>query len=120
MLLYTLDELFYNYDQVKCHRSIDEKLVVAYEILSHATLCCMECQGGVEKQGVPDVMLQNAFYPFSSTSLCTMLFTGFSAVCWFSCFLSCHARNVHWFGGIVVRGCTSRSLLGSYVHQELI
>ena len=30
------------------------------------------------------------------------------------------AQNVRWFGGIVVRGCTSRSLLGSYIHQELI
>ena len=65
-------------------------------------------------------IMQNAFYRFSSTRLCTMLFAGFSAVCWFSCFLSCHARNVRWFGGIVVRGCVSRSLLGSYVHQELI
>ena len=66
------------------------------------------------------VFLQNAFYQFSSTRLFMMLFAGFSAVCWFSCFLSCPARNVHWFGGIVVRGCVSRSLLGSYVHQELI
>ena len=24
--------------------------------------------------------------------------SGFSAVCWFSCFLSCHAQNVRWFG----------------------
>ena len=62
--------------------------------------------------------LQNAFYRFSSTGLCTILLAGFSAVCWFSCFLSCRARNVRWFGGIVVRGCASRSLLGSYVHQE--
>ena len=29
-------------------------------------------------------------------------------------------KMFHWFGGIVVRGCTSRSLLGSYIHQELI
>ena len=34
MLLYALDELFYIYDQVKHHRRVDEKLVVAYEILS--------------------------------------------------------------------------------------
>ena len=33
------------------------------------------------------------------------------------CLFYC-ARNVHWFGGIVVRGCASRSLLGSYVHQK--
>ena len=43
--------------QVKCHRGIDEKLVMAYEIFGLATLCCMECQGGVEKQGMPDAML---------------------------------------------------------------
>ena len=42
------------------------------------------------------------------------------ASCRFFYFLFCHARNVHWFGGIVVRGCASRSLLGSYVHQESI
>ena len=57
-LLYALDELFYIYDQMKCHRDIDEKLVVAYEILSLAMLHCTECQGGVEKQGVPDAVSQ--------------------------------------------------------------
>ena len=36
----------------------------------------------------------------------------------FSGFLFCRACNVRWFGGIVVRGCVSRSLLGSYVHQK--
>ena len=36
----------------------------------------------------------------------------------FSCFLCCRARSVRWFGGIVVRGCALRSLLGSYVHQK--
>ena len=38
---------------------------------------------------------------------------------WFSGFLFCLVRSVRWLGGIVVRGCT-RSLLGSYIHQELI
>ena len=33
-------------------------------------------------------------------------------------FLFCHVQSVHWFGGIVVRGCTLRSLLGSSVHQK--
>ena len=42
MLLYTLDELFYINDQVKCHRGTDEKLVVAYEILGLTMLHCME------------------------------------------------------------------------------
>ena len=58
MLLYALDELFYIYDQVKHHGGIDEKLVVADEILSLTVLCCMECQGGVENQGVPDAVSQ--------------------------------------------------------------
>ena len=43
MLLYTLEKLFYIYDQVKHHRGINEKLVMVYEILSIAVLCCMEC-----------------------------------------------------------------------------
>ena len=38
MLLYALDELFYSYDQVKHHRGVDEKLIVAYEILG--LMCC--------------------------------------------------------------------------------
>ena len=42
MLLYALDKLFYIYDQVKHHRGINEKLVVAYEILSPTVLHCME------------------------------------------------------------------------------
>ena len=56
MLLYTLDKLFYIYDQVKHHRGIDEKFVVAYEILSLSALCCTECQGWMEKSGMPDAM----------------------------------------------------------------
>ena len=58
MLLYTLDELFYIYDQEKCHRGVNEKLVVAYEILSLTVLCCMECRGWVEKHDVLDAVLQ--------------------------------------------------------------
>ena len=58
MLLYALDDLFYIYDQVKCHGGggVNEKLVVAYEILSLTTLCCIEHQGWVEKHGVLDAM----------------------------------------------------------------
>ena len=56
LLLYVLDELFYIYDQVKCHREVDEKLVVAYEILSLSMLHCTEYQGWVEKHGVADAM----------------------------------------------------------------
>ena len=58
MLLYALGELFYIYDQVKHHRGVDEKLVVAYEILSLTALCCTECQGWVEKHGMLDAMSQ--------------------------------------------------------------
>ena len=57
MLLYALDELFYIYDHVKHHRGIDEKIVVAYKILSSMALHCMECQGWVEKSCMPDAML---------------------------------------------------------------
>ena len=56
MLFYALDELFYIYDQVKRHRGVNEKLVVAHEILSLAMLHCMECQGWVEKHSMPDAM----------------------------------------------------------------
>ena len=42
MLLYTLDELFYIYDQVKHHRGTDERIIVAYETISFTVLCCME------------------------------------------------------------------------------
>ena len=58
MLLYALDKLFYIYDQVKHHRGINERLVVVYEILGLAVLCCMECRDGVEKQGMPDAVSQ--------------------------------------------------------------
>ena len=37
---------------------MDEKLVVVYEILSLTALRCTECQGWVEKQGVPDAVSQ--------------------------------------------------------------
>ena len=56
MLLYTLDELFYIYDQVKHHRGIDKKLVVAYEILSLAALHCMERWGWVERTSMLDAL----------------------------------------------------------------
>ena len=58
MLLYALDELFYIIDQVKHHRGIDEKLVVVYQILSLAVLCCTEHRGWVEKHSVLDTVLQ--------------------------------------------------------------
>ena len=54
MLLYT--PLFYIYDQVKCHRGINEKIIVAYEIISFMALHCTEHQGWVEKSHMPDTM----------------------------------------------------------------
>ena len=42
MLLYTQDELFYIYNQVKRHRGINEKIVVAYEIISFVVLHCTD------------------------------------------------------------------------------
>ena len=56
MLLYALDKLFYIYDQVKCHRGIDEKILVAYEIISFVALHCTEHRGWLEKSHVPDTM----------------------------------------------------------------
>ena len=57
MLLYTLDKLFYIYNQVKHHRGINEKIIVAYEIISLTGLCCAEHQGWVKKTHMPDAML---------------------------------------------------------------
>ena len=38
MLLYALDELFYIFDQVKWQWGLDEKIMIAYEILCLSTL----------------------------------------------------------------------------------
>ena len=56
MLLYALNKLFYIYDQVKRQQGIDERLVMAYEILGLAALCCTEWWHGLEKQGMPDAL----------------------------------------------------------------
>ena len=55
-LLYTLDELFHVFDQVKQQRGTDEKLIVAYEILYLSMLRCTEWQHGYEKKGMPDAL----------------------------------------------------------------
>ena len=54
MLSYTLDELFYMFDYVKQQRGMDEKLIIAYEILCLSTLQCTEWWHGFKKKGVPD------------------------------------------------------------------
>ena len=56
MLLYALDELFYIYDQVKRQQGIDKRLVMVYEILDLAVLCCTEQWHGLEKQSMPDAL----------------------------------------------------------------
>ena len=56
MLLYALDELFSVFSQVKKQRSVDEKIVVAYEILCLSVLQCTKQRYGVEKTGVPDAL----------------------------------------------------------------
>ena len=56
MLLYTLDELFYVFDQVKRQQGMDKKLIVAYKILCLSTLRCTEWRHGYEKKGMPDAL----------------------------------------------------------------
>ena len=56
MLLYALDKLFFIFDQVKQQRGVDERLVVAYEILCLMALQCTEQWHGSEKHGVPDAL----------------------------------------------------------------
>ena len=56
MLLFALDELFYIFDQIRRQRSVDEKIVVAYEILCLSAQWCTERWHRVEKTGVPDAL----------------------------------------------------------------
>ena len=56
MLLFALDELFYVYAQVKNSGRVDDKLVLAYEILCISTNCCTDRRNGTEKTGVPDAL----------------------------------------------------------------
>ena len=56
MVLYTLDELFYVFDNVKKWQSTDEKIIVAYEILCLSALQCTEQWHGVEKTSMPDAL----------------------------------------------------------------
>ena len=54
MLLFTLDELFYIYDQIKKQRRADEKIIVAYEILCLSVNWCTNRWHGMQKTGMPD------------------------------------------------------------------
>ena len=60
-----------------------------------------------------------SFEPKYKEDYCVVQIYG-TAKCFLPVFLFRHVRSMHWFGGIVVRDCASRSLLGSYVHQESI
>ena len=55
-LLYTLDELFYIYAQVKNSQRGDNKVVVAYEILCISANQCTDWHNGIKKTGVPDAL----------------------------------------------------------------
>ena len=56
MVLYALDELFYVYAQVKNSQRLDEKLVLAYEILCISANRCTDRRNGIEKTGVPGAL----------------------------------------------------------------
>ena len=56
MLLFALDELFYIFDQIKKQWRVDEKIVVAYEILCLSTQRCNEQWHGVKKTGMPNAL----------------------------------------------------------------
>ena len=57
MLLFTLDELFYIFNQIKKQQRADKKIVVAYEILCLSAQRCTKRQHGLEKTGVPDALV---------------------------------------------------------------
>ena len=56
MLLYALDKLFYIYVQVKNSRRVDNKLMLAYEILCISTNCCTNRRNRIEKTSMPDAL----------------------------------------------------------------
>ena len=56
MLLFTLDELFYIYSQIKNLWRANEKIVLTYEILCISTNWWTDRQHGVDKTGVPNTL----------------------------------------------------------------
>ena len=56
MLLYVLDELFYIYAQVKNSWRVNDKLVLASEILCISANHCTDQWNGVKKTSVPDAL----------------------------------------------------------------
>ena len=55
MLLYGLDELFFIYAQIK-DSPLDERVMLAYEILCISSNRCTDRRNGVEQMGVPDTL----------------------------------------------------------------
>ena len=56
MLLFALDKLFYIYLQIKNLQRVNEKIVLAYEILCLSMNWCTDWQNGVEKTSMPDAL----------------------------------------------------------------
>ena len=56
MLLFTLDELFYIYFQIRNQQRADEKIIVTYKILCLSMNQCTDWQHGLEKTGVLDAL----------------------------------------------------------------
>ena len=57
MLLFTLDELFYIYSQIKNQWRADEKIVITYEILCLSTNRCTDQWHGLKKTGMPNALV---------------------------------------------------------------
>ena len=56
MLLYALDELFYVYAQVKNSWRVDDKLLLAYEILCISANHCTDRWNRIKKTSMPDAL----------------------------------------------------------------
>ena len=56
MLLFTLDELFYIYSQIKNQQRVNEKIVITYKILCLSMNRCTDWWHGLEKTSMPDVL----------------------------------------------------------------
>ena len=56
MLLFTLDELFYIYSQIKNQQRANKKIVITYEILCLSMVQCTDWRHWLEKTSVPDAL----------------------------------------------------------------
>ena len=80
MLLYALDELFYVYTQIKNSQRVDDKLVLAYEILCISADQCTDWQNGIEKTSMPDAL---ALLNVNDVGHLGCL--AWAAYCWWAC-----------------------------------